>query len=61
MSVHPRLDEVSWRVETKPNGASSISVDLRIDSQTESFEMNLGVLEAMLDGFGKIKEQLSKI
>lgn len=61
ISVHPRFEEVSWRVETKASGASFVRVDLNVDSRTESFEMSLGVLEAMLEGFGKIKDQLSKI
>jgi len=67
-----RLGEVKWRVETSSGEQPTVAVDLEVreqpravgvepETRRETFEMSKGVLEAMLDGFSRIREQLSQV
>lgn len=62
-----KLVDVTWRVENK-----KVAVDLQVRDQPsqvgvepsthhETFEMSQGVLEAMLEGLGRIRDQLAQV
>ncbi len=63
----PRLKSVDWRVDVKTAsghaggiGVPSVIVQLRVEpDQVISFEMDKETLQALLQGLGKIRSQLS--
>lgn len=65
----PRLAQLAWQLSPNANG---VTVELHVrdqaslteiepDTRSEEFEVSPRVLEAMLEGFSKIKDQLSQI
>mmetsp|Transcript_20719 Transcript_20719/g.26819 ORF Transcript_20719/g.26819 Transcript_20719/m.26819 type:complete len:84 (-) Transcript_20719:7-258(-) len=67
-----QLVDVNMRVKTTSMGQPSVAVDLKVrdqpsrqgiqpETRLESFEMSPGVLEVMLEGFGRIRDQLTQV